>query len=157
MAKAVTSAVELVNRVTSDYVNWFHFAMWGFASKCVPIELVPCSDGWRRSWWQMKHMIPGLLVSSIPQCKWNCHEDTCLESFQGIGLFEPTFIEAYQASKMICKVRSLKSQIKTRSFLEEIITSSNEAFKDLESDMVVGSRKLGNLTRNTAECYGRAK
>ena len=52
---------------------------------------------------------------------------------------------------MICNVRSLKSRIKTRSFLEEIITSSNEVFKDCVSDMVVEIRKLGILTQETAE------
>ena len=35
--------------------------------------------------------------------------------------------------------------------MEEIITSSNDVFKDLESDMVVGIGKLGNLTREIAE------
>ena len=39
----------------------------------------------------------------------------------------------------------------TCSFLEEIITSSNEVFNDCESDKAVGIRKLGNLTRETAE------
>jgi len=66
MAKAVSLTVELVNSVTSDSVNSFNFAMWAFASKCFPIELVPCSDGWRRTWWQTIHMMPGLPVSSIP-------------------------------------------------------------------------------------------
>ena len=60
-------------------------------------------------------------------------------------------MEAHQASKMICKVRSLKSRIKTGSFLEEIITSSNEVFKDCVSDMGVEIEKLGNPTRETAE------
>jgi len=69
MAKAVSSTVELVNSVISDSVNLFNFAMWAFASKCFPIELVTCSDGWRRTWWQMIHMMPGLPVFSIPQCK----------------------------------------------------------------------------------------
>jgi len=41
--------------------------------------------------------------------------------------------------------------MKTHAFLEEIITSSNEVFKDFESDMAVGIRKLVNLTRETAE------
>jgi hypothetical protein len=50
---------------------------------------------------------------------------------------------------MICKVRLLKSRIKTRSFLEEIITSSMEVFKDCESDMAVGIRKFGNMTQMT--------
>jgi len=60
-------------------------------------------------------------------------------------------MKANHASKMICKVRSLKSRIKTHSFLEEIITSSKEVFKDCESDKVVQIRMLGNLTRKTAE------
>jgi len=46
MASAASSTVELVNSVTSDSVNSFNFAMCTFASKCLPIELVPCSDGW---------------------------------------------------------------------------------------------------------------
>jgi len=48
--------VKLVNSVTSKSVNLFNFAMWPFASKSFPIELVPCSDEWRRTWWQMIHM-----------------------------------------------------------------------------------------------------
>jgi hypothetical protein len=68
-----------------------------------------------------------------------------------MGQFEPTFIETHQASKMIFKVRSLKSRINTRLFLEEIITCSNEVFKDCISDMAVEIRNLGNPTRETAE------
>jgi len=71
--------------------------------------------------------------------------------FHAIGRFEPTFIEAHQALKMISNVRSLKSWIKTRSFLEEIITSSNEVFKDCVPDMVVEIRKLGISTRESSE------
>jgi hypothetical protein len=91
-------------------------------------------------------MMPGLPVSSIPQCKENRHEGACLEFFQAIGRFEPIYMEAHQASKMICKVRSLKSRIKTPSFLEEIITSSNEVFKDCVFDMAVDIRKRANPT-----------
>jgi hypothetical protein len=69
MAKAVSSTVELVNYVTSVSVDSCKFAMSAFASKCFPIELVPCSNGWRESWWQTIHMMPGLPLSSIPQCK----------------------------------------------------------------------------------------
>jgi hypothetical protein len=58
---------------------------------------------------------------------------------------------------MICKVRSLKSRIKTRSFLEEIITYTNEVFKDCVSDMAVQIRKLGNPTGETAENNDTAK
>jgi len=95
--------------------------------------------------------IPGLPVSSIPQCKQNLHQDACLELFHVIGHFEPTFIKAQQASKKIWKVRSLKPPISTRSLLAEIITSSNKVFKDLESNMAVGIRTLGNATCETAE------
>jgi len=96
-------------------------------------------------------MMPGLPVASIPQCKLNRHDSACLELFQTIGCFEPSFIEAHQVSKIICKVRSLKSRIKTCSFLEEIITLGKEVFKDCESDMEVRIGKLGDPTRETAE------
>jgi len=52
---------------------------------------------------------------------------------------------------MICKVRLLKSWIETHSYLGEIIASSNEIFKDFESDMAVGIKTLGNTTWETAE------
>jgi hypothetical protein len=52
---------------------------------------------------------------------------------------------------MICKVKSLKSRIQTRSFVEEIITSSNEVYKDWVSDTAVEIRKLGNSTQETAD------
>jgi len=41
--------------------------------------------------------------------------------------------------------------MKTRSFLEAIITSSNEVFQDFVSDMAVEIRMLGIPTRETAE------
>jgi len=151
MAKAVLSTFELVNSVTSDSVNPFNFVMWACARKCSPIELVPFSDGWWRTWWQMIHMMPGLPVSSNLQWKLNHHKGACLELYQALGPFQSTFIETHQALKIICKVRSLKSRIKTSLLLEVIITSSNEVFKDSESDMVVEIRKLGNLTRKTSE------
>jgi len=105
----------------------------------------------------MIHIIPGLLVSSILQCKLYCHEGKCLELLQAIGHFEPIFIEAQQPSMMVCKVRSLKLRIKICSFLEEIITSTNEVFKDVESDMVVGIRKPCNATEETAESKDTVK
>jgi len=52
---------------------------------------------------------------------------------------------------MICNVRLLKLQKKTHSFLEGIITLSNEVFKDFVSDILVEIRKLGNQTWETAE------
>jgi hypothetical protein len=48
--------------VTSDSVNWVTFMMWAFPSKCFPIELVPCSNGWQRTWWQTINLMPGLQV-----------------------------------------------------------------------------------------------
>jgi len=96
-------------------------------------------------------MMPGLPDYSIPQCKLNRDEGACLDAFQAIWRFEPTFIEAHHASRMIYKVRSLKSRIKTGSFLEEMIISSNEVFKDFVCDMAVEMRKLGNTTPETAE------
>jgi len=44
-----------------------NFAMSAFGSKFFPIQLVPCSEGWQTTWWQMIHMMPGLSVLSIPQ------------------------------------------------------------------------------------------
>ena len=71
--------------------------------------------------------------------------------FQALKCFKPTFVEADQASEMICKERLLKSRIKTSSFLEEITASSIEVFNYFESEMAVGIRKLGNTTQETAE------
>ena len=101
----------------------------------------------------MIHIIPGLPVTSNPQCKENRHNDAHLESFRAIRRFKPTFIGAHQASKIICKLWSLKSRIKTPSFSEEIIISSNEVIKDFETDRAVGIGKLGNPTREMAQSY----
>ena len=97
--------------------------------------------------------MPGLSVSSIPQCKYNRHEGGCRESFQATGRFQPRLIEARRASLMISKVRSLSSRIRTCSFVEEITISSTELFKDLPSNMPVRIRQLGNSTRKIAESY----
>jgi len=95
MANAVSSTVKLVNSVTAHSGNSFNVVLWAFGSKCSPIELVPCSDGWRTTWWQTIDMIPGLPVSTILQCKYNCHEDACQELFEAIGRFKHTFTEAH--------------------------------------------------------------
>jgi hypothetical protein len=58
---------------------------------------------------------------------------------------------------MICNVRSLKSERKKRSFLQEIITSSNKVFKDFESDMGAAIGKLGIPTRVSAESNDTVK
>jgi hypothetical protein len=52
---------------------------------------------------------------------------------------------------MIGEARSVKSRIKTCSFLQQIISSHIEVFKDCESDMVVGIRIIVNTTPATAE------
>jgi len=96
-------------------------------------------------------MIPGVPVSSFPQSQKDHHEGTHQEWFQALEYFEPTFMEAHEALKMILKVRSLKSQIKQRSFLQDIITFSNEVLKDIEFNMVVRNRELVNTRRETAE------
>jgi len=82
-------------------------------------------------------MMPGLPLSSIPQCKLNRHNCEHLESFQAIGSFEPNFIQADQGSNRICKVRLLESRTKTRSFLEDIITTRNEVFTKFQSGITV--------------------
>jgi len=153
MANAASSMVVPDNSETSDSGNLCQFAMCAFASMCSHIELVSCSDGWQKTSRKTIHMAPGLPVSSIAQCKRKCHKGTGPELLQIIGCFIPTSIEAHEASNMICDIRSLKSQIKTDSFLEEIITSSNEVFKDWESDMVVGICKLCNSSWQTVKSY----
>jgi len=60
-------------------------------------------------------------------------------------------------SKMICKVRSLKSRIKTCTLLEEITTWSNKVLKDFDCEMAVGIRTLGNPTQKTAESHNTGK
>jgi hypothetical protein len=127
--------------------------MWTFANKCFPIEPVPWPHGCGITWWQIIHIIPGLPVSSILQCTLHCHEYACLELFQVVGPYEPTVIEAHQAWKMICDVRSHKLVIKPTSFLEEFINCSNEIFNNCESTITVGITELDYPTQETAKCY----
>jgi len=116
IGQAVSSTIDLVNSDTLDSVNLLYFVMCAFASKPFPIELVQCSDGWQRTWWHTIHMMPGLPVFSIPQCKLNHHTEACLESFQAIERFKSRLIEVHEASNMIWRVKSFTSRIKTRSF-----------------------------------------
>ena len=51
----------------------------------------------------------------------------------------------------IWKVRWLKPRTNTCSFLEEIIISSIQVFKDCESDMAVGIGNLGDSSHSTAK------
>jgi hypothetical protein len=46
MTNVVSSPAAVVNSETSDYVCLFNIAMYPFATKCFPMDLVPCSDGW---------------------------------------------------------------------------------------------------------------
>jgi len=153
VAKVVSSTVALVNCVTFDTVNFFNFAMCAIPSRCLRIELVSCSDGCGRTWSQTVHMIPGLPVSSMLQCKLKSHASKCLELFRAIGCFEHRFIQAHQVVKMICNVSSLISQITTHSFLVDIIISCNTDFKDFVSDNQVGNWTLGNSTWVTGKRY----
>ena len=47
--------------------------------------------------------------------------------------------------------------MKTRWFLEDIITSSNAVFKDIESNIVLSYRNLGNPTRKVTESNDTVK
>lgn len=58
----------------------------------------------------------------------------------------PTFSEAYEVSIGSYNERSLKSLIKSHSFLQKILSSSIAVFRDLESDVAFGIRMLGNST-----------
>jgi len=69
MPKAVSSMVERVNPVTSNSLHSVNIAMWAFASKCFPIEQVPCSDGWRGTLWPTIHKKAVMAVCPIPQFK----------------------------------------------------------------------------------------
>jgi len=86
----------------------------------------------------MVYMTSGLPVFSISQCEQNSHKGGCLQLHEAMECFEPTFIEAHEVSNMIRKVRSLKSLIKTGSFLEDITTSSKKVFSDFKSDITLG-------------------
>jgi len=69
MSNALSSTIEPFNSVTSVSVTSFNFAIWAVASRWFPIVSIPRSNEWWRTWWQMIHMMPGLLDSSIQQCK----------------------------------------------------------------------------------------
>jgi len=62
-------------------------------------------------------------------------------------------MEAHQVSNMICKVRLLKSRIRICTYLEDIITSTNEVFKDLESDSTPGIQKPSSSTWEAVKRY----
>jgi hypothetical protein len=150
MSKAVLSTFALVNSVTSVLIHSFNFGMWAFTSNCFPIEHVTFSDGWQRISWQRIYMRAGLPVYSIPQCKYTCYNSSCQELFQASCCFGSWYIEAHQELIIICKVRSYELWITTNSLLEHIITYSKEVFKELESNMVVWIRSLGDTTWQTA-------
>jgi hypothetical protein len=152
VANAVSSTVVLVNSATCDSVNSFHSAMCAFTSRCLPMGLLPCTDGWWRTS-QTTQMMPGLLVSSIQQCKSKRYTGACLESLHAMRLFEPIFIEANEALNLICKVRSFKLRIINHSFLEPIITSTHKVLIDWESDTVVEIFKLSNYSWKTVKSY----
>lgn len=150
MSKAVLSTFELVFSVSSVFVHSFNFGMRAFASNCFPIEHVTCSAGWQRTCWQRMNMMPGLPVCSIPQCKYTRYNGSCQELFQASCCFGSWYIEAHQELIIICKVTSHELWITTHSLLENITTFSKEVFKELESNLAVWIRSLGDTTRQTA-------
>jgi len=127
--------------------------MGTFGRMPFPIEMVSCSDVWQIAWWQMMGVMLGLAVFSIPQCKQNRQASTWPQAFEAIGQFARTFIEADKACNMSCYLTLLKSQIQSRSILEDIITSSNTGFDDLESAIVGGIWKRGNWNWESVKNY----
>jgi len=151
IAKTVSSMVVLVNLETPNTIDSFIFGMSAFACKSIAIELVWYSDGWRRTWCPMVHMMRRLQFCSILLCQYTCHEDAYLESFHVIGVFEPAVLEAHHVSNRICKPRSMKSWTLTFSFFNDIITSSKEVFIDQESDITVGISQQRNSSWDTVK------
>jgi len=62
-------------------------------------------------------------------------------------------MEAHQASNKICKVRLHILRINTSWFLEDIIHSGNEVFREFESDTQVGPQMLHTWTWETVKKY----
>jgi len=54
---------------------------------------------------------------------------------------------------MICNVRSLKTQINTSFFLEDIISTSNKVLNDIEFDVAEWILLLRISTCETVQCY----
>jgi hypothetical protein len=52
--------------------------------------------------------------------------------------FKHAFINAYQPSKIECKVKLLRSHINPPSFLDDIMNSANNVLNTYESAMTVG-------------------
>jgi len=153
MAKAASPTIELVNSVTSDTVHLYNFELCAFVNNCFTTKLVPCFDGCWRTWWQKIHLMPGMLASSILQCKLKYHQRACAELLKAIAHFEPIFIEANHASNTICILRLLNSWIMTCFFCEDIKTSINKELKDIESDMAEGIWMLHNSTWENFNMY----
>jgi hypothetical protein len=63
--------------------------------------------------------------------------------------FEPPFREDHKSHNIIRNVRLLKSQIRTHLVLEEMETTSNEVFDDIEFRIPAGVSILGMSTRET--------
>jgi hypothetical protein len=105
----------------------------------------------------MIHVMPGVLVASMPLCQSHRHDSACLELFQPTGRVKPSFIEAHQESNIFCNIRWLKSQLKTWSFVPEIITLSKGMIKDYKSDIAVTIRTLCEATQETAKSNDTVK
>jgi hypothetical protein len=153
MAKAAPPNFELRNSVTCDTVNLYNFGLCAFAHQCFTTEPFSYFDECWRTWWQTMHLMPGMLASSIPQCKLKHHYGACAELFKAIGHFEPTFIEANHASNIICIVRSPKSWIIICLFCKVIETCIHKELKDIQSDMAQGIWMLHNSSSESFTIY----
>jgi len=135
--KAVSVTVELFKSVSSDSTNSFHFVMCAWASKWFLIKMVPYSDRWSRTWWQMIHIMQGLQDFGILQCELNCHNGTWLRSIPVVDRFLRTLREAHKALQMIWIIRLHQSWIWTHSVMENIVTYSIMVSEDYESNITV--------------------
>jgi hypothetical protein len=146
MDRADLSTFKLLIFVTSQCARLFDFMMWAVAKRCCNIRLVPCSDGWRRTWFQTTLIMPMLPVYTILQKKYIYHKGTYLWSLPTLVHIVSIFMDAHQALYKVCYIWLLKSQIKTVSFCKEILYN-------VGSDLMVQIWHLGKLTRETVNCY----
>jgi len=134
MAKSCSSIIKLINSVSCGNVNSHNLAWYSIATVSLFIVLIPKSNGLRRTKWHTIELISQLLVCSAPRCIWNCCHIVYLEVLQAIGHFEPTFIQALNASYKIVQARLLSWSIKTHSMLGDIKTSCKNIYTDISGE-----------------------
>jgi len=108
-------------------------------------------------WWMAKNMITnntnnnraaGLLYSAVYIELPRRHR---LVLYPTMELFVHTFVDAHEVSNMVYYGRSLKSWIKTPAVLDDIWTSSNVVYENLQSNIAVEILKHGNSTSKTVK------